>query len=71
MYVDEGLNGPEGIAASPEGELFVVNCSPGTISRVATDLTVTMFGTIELMTCPNGITLDDRGDLYVVSFNDT
>ena len=71
MYVDEGLNGPVGIAAYPEGELFVVNCSAGTISRVTRDRTVTMFATSELMACPNGITFEDRRDLYVVSFNKT
>ena len=70
-YADQGLAGPVGIAASPEGELFVANCSAGTVSRIATDRTVTEFAKSELMACPNGITFDDRGYLYVVSFNNT
>jgi sugar lactone lactonase YvrE len=70
-YADEGLSGPVGIAASPDGDLFVVNCSAGTISKVASDRTVTEFARHELMACPNGITFDDRGDLYVVNFNNT
>jgi hypothetical protein len=69
--VDEGLSGPVGIAAAPDGSLYVVNCSAGTVSRVASDRTVTEFARHEAMACPNGITFDDRGDLYVVNFNDT
>ena len=69
MWVDEGLNGPVGIAVNPAGELFVCNCNAGTISKVGTDRSVSVFAESELLACPNGITFDDRGDLYVVSFN--
>lgn len=71
IYADSGLNGPVGIAAAPTGELFVVNCTEGAISRVAVDRTVSEFARSELFTCPNGITFDDRGDLYVVNFSNT
>lgn len=68
-WVDEGLSGPVRIAVNPESELFVCNCSAGTISRVGADRAVTVFAASELLSCPNGITIDDRGDLYVVNFN--
>lgn len=70
-WVDEGLSGPVGIAATPSGALFVVNCTDGSVSRVDPDRTVSEFARSDLMACPNGITFDDRGDLYVVSFNNT
>lgn len=68
-YVDEGLNGPVGITVAPDGTLFVVNCTGGTVSRIAPDRSVTEFVRNQLLACPNGITMDDRGDLYVVNFN--
>ena len=70
-YADEGLAGPVGIAASPEGELFVVNCTSGTVSKIDTERRVSEFARSELLACPNGITFDDRGDLFVVNFNNT
>jgi sugar lactone lactonase YvrE len=70
-WADEGLSGPVGIAAAPDGTLFVVNCSAGSVARVAPDRSVSEFARHDAMACPNGITFDDRGDLYVVSFNDT
>ena len=71
MWAQDGLSGPVGIAAAPSGELFVVNCSGGFISRIAADQSVSEFARSDLMACPNGITFDDRGDLYVVNFNNT
>jgi len=71
MWADEGLNGPVGIAAAPDGALFVVNCSGGTVSRIGPDRVVSEFARHALMACPNGITFDDRGDLYVVNFSNT
>ena len=68
-YVDEGLNGPVGITVAPDGTLFVVNCTAGTVSRIAPDRSITEFARDPLLVCPNGITMDDRGDLYVVNFN--
>lgn len=70
-YADEGLSGPVGIAANGDGELFVVNCTAGTVSKIDRDRRVTEFARSELFACPNGITFDDRGDLYVVNFGNT
>jgi sugar lactone lactonase YvrE len=70
-WVEEGLSGPVGIAVDAAGNLFVCNCSAGTISKVGVDRVARTFAESELLACPNGITFDDRGDLYVVSFNST
>lgn len=68
-YVSEGLSGPVGMTFDGVGNLYVCNCSAGTISRVTPGRVVEEFARSPLMACPNGITRDDRGDLYVVSFN--
>lgn len=70
-YADEGLSGPVGIAANADGELFVVNCTGGTVAQIDRSRRVTEFVRSELLACPNGITFDDRGDLYVVNFGNT
>ncbi len=70
-YADEGLSGPVGIAANGDGDIFVVNCTNGTVSKIDRSRRVTEFARSELFACPNGITFDDRGDLYVVNFGNT
>ena len=70
-YADEGLSGPVGIAANADGEIFVVNCTGGTVTKIDRSRRVTEFARSELFACPNGITFDDRGDLYVVNFGNT
>lgn len=70
-WVDEGLQGPVGIAADSSGTLFVCNCRGNSIARVGADRVATTFAAGSLLDCPNGITFDDRGDLYVVSFSTT
>jgi hypothetical protein len=58
-----------GLTFDDDGNLYVCNCSAGTISRVTPRGAVEEFARSPLMACPNGIVRDDRGDLYVVSFN--
>jgi DNA-binding beta-propeller fold protein YncE len=66
-----GLNGPVGIAIDQDsGELFVANCSGNTVSRVASDGTTSVFAQDPRLKCPNGITFDRTGTLYVVNFRD-
>ncbi|MBT8405513.1 MAG: tetratricopeptide repeat protein [Gemmatimonadetes bacterium] len=68
--VAEGLEGPVGVALGPEDEMYVCNCRSNTISRVSPDGEVTVYAESELFNCPNGITRDDDGTLYVVNFSD-
>lgn len=71
VWASEGLAGPVGIAVGAGGELYVCNCMGGSIARIGEDRVAEPFAASPDMACPNGITMDDRGDLYVVSFNNT
>lgn len=66
--VDEGLNGPVGVAFNPQGELLVCNCNDQSIKKVDASGVVTEFAKSEHLVCPNGVALDDDGNAYVVSF---
>jgi sugar lactone lactonase YvrE len=68
--VAEGLQGPVGVALAPDDEMFVCNCRGNTISRVSPDGEVEPYAESDLFNCPNGITRDDDGTLYVVNFSD-
>jgi len=68
--VDTGLNGPVGIAVGTADTLFVCNCSGNEISRVSPDgRAVETLAAGPPFSCPNGITRDPSGKLYVVNFN--
>lgn len=48
----------------------MANCRGNTIARVAADNTVSTFAKSELFKCPNGISFDRQGNLYVANFRD-
>jgi sugar lactone lactonase YvrE len=62
--------GPIGIAIDDADNLFVANCHRNDISRIEPNGTATIFATSPLFTCPNGMTRDANGDLYVINWND-
>ncbi|NND70286.1 MAG: tetratricopeptide repeat protein [Rhodothermales bacterium] len=70
VWVDEGLNGPVGVAIKSDGSVFVNNCSGNTVSRIGSDGVATMFASGNLFSCPNGITVGPDSALYVVNFRD-
>ncbi len=69
VAVSEDLSGPVGLVFGEAGELFVCSCNDNTIRRADADGRVTNFAASEHFRCPNGITRDGDGNLYVVSFN--
>jgi len=71
VWVDEGLNGPVGITINADDEVFVVNCSSNTVSRIDENRVAQPFSQGNLFNCPNGITTGPDGALYVVNFGDT
>ncbi len=71
VYVDVGLNGPVGIAVGDAGELYVVNCNGNGVAVVRPNREVRPLVSGPLFACPNGITRDDRGNLFVVNFSNT
>jgi DNA-binding beta-propeller fold protein YncE len=70
--VTTGLSGPVGIAVNRQtGDVYVANCGDNSIAKIAAaDNTVSSFARSDLFKCPNGISFDREGSLYVVNFRD-
>lgn len=67
-----GFQSPVGVTVAANGDFFVCNCNANTISKVSNDgSTVTTFASSSLMNCPNGIDMDDQGNLYVANFSNS
>jgi DNA-binding beta-propeller fold protein YncE len=71
-FVTTGLSGPVGIAVNRQtGDVYVANCGDNSIAKIAAaDNTVSSFAKSDLFKCPNGISFDHQGNLYVVNFRD-
>ena len=60
-----------GIAIEPKSqELYVANCNANAVVRITQQGVASIFARSELFNCPNGITFDREGNLYVVNFRD-
>jgi DNA-binding beta-propeller fold protein YncE len=71
-FVTTGLSGPVGIAVNRQtGDVYVANCGDNSIAKIAAaDNTISSFARSDLFKCPNGISFDREGNLYVVNFRD-
>ncbi|MEQ9426862.1 MAG: tetratricopeptide repeat protein [Cyclobacteriaceae bacterium] len=69
-YVSDGLNGPVGMVFDQEGSLIVCNCPGNFISKTDKDGTTEIIAEGEMFNCPNSITQDKNGDLFVANFGD-
>ena len=65
-----GLAGPVGLTVSTDGRLYACNCKSNVVSRISPAGEVSDFSSGDLFNCPNGLTHDDGGNLYVVNFAD-
>jgi len=65
-----GLAGPVGVIEGDPGVFYVCNCRSNTIARIGADREPVEFAKSELLNCPNGITKDGDGALYVVNYSD-
>jgi DNA-binding beta-propeller fold protein YncE len=67
-FTRDGINSPVGIAAAADGSIYVANCGSNSIQRVTPAGKSERFAAGPLLACPNGITLDEAGNLYVANF---
>lgn len=65
--------GPVGVVVDGQGDIFVTACAntANQIRRIGAGTSLSeVYSTNVAFSCPNGLTLDDRGDLYAVNWND-
>lgn len=71
-FVSEGISAPVGIVVDDQDNLYVCNCGgpfANTIRKVTPEGVSTQFAGGSIFRCPNGITIDTAGNLYVSNFN--
>ncbi|MEP5613354.1 MAG: hypothetical protein ABJP45_13965 [Cyclobacteriaceae bacterium] len=64
-----GISSPIGIAINDQGTAFVAACN-NLIWKITSDGTAEIFSSSGLLSCPNGIELDDKGNVYTCNFDD-
>ncbi len=63
-----GFNGPVGLTIAADGTVFVAMCRDNSVVRVEADgSSSSVISSGALYACPNGITMDELGDLYVTN----
>lgn len=67
-FATEGFFSPVGLVKTKDA-LFVANCGNGTIQKVDSEGKSTVFAKSELLKCPNGLEMDDQGNLYTANFS--
>lgn len=66
--VTDALRGPTAIVATGDGRLFVADCRGNSIYEVGVDGEATVLAGGVGLDCPNGMTIDPDGNLYIVNF---
>ncbi|MEQ9404039.1 MAG: tetratricopeptide repeat protein [Cyclobacteriaceae bacterium] len=66
-FAHKGLNGPVGLTFIGS-DLYVCNCNNNTISKIDEAGIVKEFSKSQLFNCPNGITVGQGGNLFVVNY---
>ncbi len=65
-----GVSSPVGCVVAPDGSVYATNCqNPGAIDHISPEGVVTELVRDDLLSCPNGLTMDDEGILYTCNFN--
>ena len=67
-FATEGFFSPVGLVKTKDA-LFVANCGSGAIQKVDADGNSTIFAQSDLLKCPNGLEMDEEGNLYSANFS--
>jgi DNA-binding beta-propeller fold protein YncE len=68
-FTEEGIEGPVGITAMADGSLLVANCRGNSIQLINPEKVSKRVAEGGMLACPNGITVDDEGLIYVANFS--
>lgn len=71
-YASQSISAPVGISIDQDNNLYVCNCAGNfgnSIRKVSPNGNTTLFASGPLFFCPNGITRDTQGNLYVSNFS--
>jgi len=68
-FASANIQAPVGIAVGSGDTVFVANCGNNTIAKITPGGLSTVFVSSNLLNCPNGLTLDDQGNLYTSNFS--
>lgn len=69
-FATEGFFSPVGLVKTKDA-LFVANCGSGAIQKVDAEGNSTIFAKSTLLKCPNGLEMDEKGNLYAANFSDS
>ena len=64
-FASDGFENPVGIVIDRDDTVFVANCGGGSVQRIDRHGESSLFVESPLLACPNGITIDEEGNLYV------
>lgn len=67
-FATEGFFSPVGLVKTKDA-LFVANCGSGSIQKVDDNGNSTIFAKSDLLKCPNGLEMDEEGNLYSANFS--
>lgn len=69
VFTTDGIVNPVGLAHDSAGNLYVANCGNSTIRMITPQGQASTFAASALLSCPNGLTIDDQDTLYAANFN--
>ena len=66
-----GISTPIGVAIRSDGSIYVAACGSNQIMRAVPGAAAAVYVSSPLLSCPNGLTVDDQDNLYAVNFSDS
>ena len=69
VFATAGISNPVGIAVGAGDTVYVTNCGSSSITKIDPSGNSAVWVSSGLLSCPNGLTIDDSGNVYTCNFN--
>ena len=69
-FATAGIVGPVGVVVDVQDNIYVCNCGGNSIQFLTPNGESSQYVSGSIFNCPNGLTIDDDGNLYAANFND-